>query len=194
MESKATPDQNTPSPLSLLIDSISCLLISCQFSSLWSSHISGQEYEVGNGEVKAPSVPKKVVDATRVRVLETAKRQLHKRMKISSAPNTLVTFGILVYGFSFEVYIVRFLNGYYPYEKVTWGELPRFNKVDGILIHALRSMLILKHSMEQSLADPDVNPGSLIESNLLPTVSYIMVYKDEITGQTARVFFRYRLT
>lgn len=60
--------------------------------------VSGQEYEVGNGEVKAPSVPKKVVDATRVRVLETAKRQLHKRMKISSAPNTLVTFGILVYG------------------------------------------------------------------------------------------------
>lgn len=42
--------------------------------------------------------------------------------------------------------------------------------------------------MEQSLADPDVNPGSLIESNLLPTVSYVMVYKDEITGQTARVF------
>ncbi|KAG1046439.1 hypothetical protein G6F43_011077 [Rhizopus delemar] len=217
MESKATPDQNTPSPLSLLIDSISC-----QFSSLWSSHskvrllwdktsltasinspssvafrpdmifttklANGQEYEIGNGEVKAPSVKKNIVDATRVRVLETAKRQLHKRMKISSAPSTLVTFGILIHGFSFEVYIVRFINGHYPYEKITWGELPRFNRIDGILTHALKSMLTLKHSMEQSLADPDANSGSLIESNLLPTVSYTMVYKDEITGQTARVF------
>ncbi|RCH96446.1 hypothetical protein CU097_014714 [Rhizopus azygosporus] len=105
---------------------------------------NGQEYEIGNEEVKAPSVTKSIVNATRVRVPETAKRQLHKRMRISSAPNTLVTFGILIHGFSFEVYIVRHANDYYPYEKITWGELPRFSKVDDVLMHALRSMLTLK--------------------------------------------------
>lgn len=55
-------------------------------------------YEIGNGEVKAPYVSKSIVNATRVRVLETAKRQLHKRMRMSSACNILVTFGILIHG------------------------------------------------------------------------------------------------
>lgn len=57
-----------------------------------------QEYEIRNGEVKAPCVTKSIVNAIRVRVLETAKRQLHKRMRISSAPNTLVAFGVLIHG------------------------------------------------------------------------------------------------
>ncbi|KAG2205799.1 hypothetical protein INT47_003982 [Mucor saturninus] len=57
--------------------------------------------------------------------------------------------------FAFEVYIVRYIDGYYPYEKITWGELPRFNKVNDVLPHAIRSMLTLKHSMELSLADID---------------------------------------
>ncbi|KAG0738663.1 hypothetical protein G6F23_009515 [Rhizopus arrhizus] len=208
----STSKYREDSELSLLIDSISCLFsslwsshstvrltwdktsltasanspssISFRPDIIFSTKLSnGQEYEIGNGEVKAPSVKKCIVDATRVRVLETAKRQLHKRMRISSAHNTLVTFGILIRGFSFEVYIVRYVDGYYPYEKITWGELPRFNKVNGVLTHALRSMLTLKHSMELSLADIDTNdnnPDGLIESNLLPTVSYTMIYKEAI--------------
>ncbi|KAG1144517.1 hypothetical protein G6F37_006159 [Rhizopus arrhizus] len=203
--------------LSLLIDSLSCLFstlwsshsdvrlmwdktsltasanspssISLRPDMTFSTKLSnGQEYEIGNGEVKSPSVTKFIVNATRVRVLETAKRQLHKRMRISSAPNTLVTFGILIHGFSFEVYIVRYINGYYPYEKITWGELPRFNKVDDVLTHALRSMLTLKHSMQLSLADTDANdnnPDTRIETNLLPTVSYITIYKEAVNDEVA---------
>jgi hypothetical protein len=48
--------------------------------------------------------------------------------------------------------------------------------------------------MELSLADIDTNdnnPDGLNESNLLPTVSYIMIYKeavnDRVTDSTARV-------
>jgi hypothetical protein len=78
---------NSPSSISLRPD----MIFSAKLS-------NGQEYEIGNGEVKAPSVTKFIVNATRVRVLETAKRQLHKRMRISSAPNMLVTFGILIHG------------------------------------------------------------------------------------------------
>ncbi|KAG1150367.1 hypothetical protein G6F37_011215 [Rhizopus arrhizus] len=170
-----TASANSPSSISFRPD----IIFSTKLS-------NGQEYEIGNGEVKAPSVKKCIVDATRVRVLETAKRQLHKRMRISSAHNTLVTFGILIRGFSFEVYIVRYVDGYYPYEKITWGEPPRFNKVNGVLTHALRSMLTLKHSMELSLADintNDNNPDGLIESNLLPTVSYTMIYKEAVNDR-----------
>ncbi|ORE16537.1 hypothetical protein BCV71DRAFT_183239 [Rhizopus microsporus] len=82
-----TASANSPSSISLLPD----MIFSAKLS-------NGQEYEIGNGEVKAPSVTKSIVNATRVRVLETAKGQLHKRMRISSVPNTLVTFGILIHG------------------------------------------------------------------------------------------------
>ncbi|RCH99167.1 hypothetical protein CU098_009740 [Rhizopus stolonifer] len=111
--------------LSLLIDSISCLFstiwsshsafVKDKTSLLVSVHTpsstsirpdmvftaklsNGDIYEIGNGEVKAPYVSKSIVNATRVRVLETAKRQLHKRMRMSSACNILVTFGILIHG------------------------------------------------------------------------------------------------
>ncbi|KAG1300076.1 hypothetical protein G6F66_000281 [Rhizopus arrhizus] len=217
----STSKYREDSELSLLIDSISCLFsslwsshstvrltwdktsltasanspssISFRPDIIFSTKLSnGQEYEIGSGEVKAPSVKKCIVDATRVRVLETAKRQLHKRMRISSAHNTLVTFGILIRGFSFEVYIVRYVDGYYPYEKITWGELPRFNKVNGVLTHALCSMLTLKHSMELSLADIDTNdnnPDGLIESDLLPTVSYTMIYKEASATESLEIEF-----
>lgn len=47
--------------------------------------------------------------------------------------------------------------------------------------------------MELSLADTDIsdnNPDGLIESNLLPTISYIMIYKEtvsnEVTGSNSQ--------
>ncbi|KAI7892565.1 uncharacterized protein EV154DRAFT_418383 [Mucor mucedo] len=210
----STSKYREDSELSLLIDSISCLFSSLWSSHstvrltwdktsltasakspssvsfrpdiIFSTKLSnGQEYEIGNGEVKAPTVTKCIVDATRVRVLETAKRQLHKRMRMTNAHNTLVTFGILI-RFTFEVYIVRYIDGYYPYEKITWGELPRFNKVNDVLPHALRSLLTLKHSMELSLANIDTtdnNSDNLTESNLLPTVSYTMFYKEIVNDR-----------
>lgn len=41
----------------------------------------GTELEIGNGEIKRPNAAKQEVDKARVRVLETAKRQLHLRLK-----------------------------------------------------------------------------------------------------------------
>lgn len=50
---------------------------------------NGQDLEIGN-EVKSPSVTKSTVNATRVRVLKTAKRQLHKRLKYQVFPTRLL--------------------------------------------------------------------------------------------------------
>lgn len=58
----------------------------------------GKETEIGNGEIKKPNVPKNIVNETRVRVLETAKRQLHLRIKGSSNPSILITYGVLIHG------------------------------------------------------------------------------------------------
>ena len=95
--------------------------------------------------------------------------------------------------------------------KLLGGELSRFNKVDDFLTHALRSMLALKvifstleiycddsslfwftfyfqHSMQLFLADTganDNNPDARIETNLLPTVSYITIYKEAVNDEVA---------
>lgn len=58
----------------------------------------GTELEIANGEIKRPGVSKCEVDKARVRVLETAKRQLHLRLKTTSAAHKHVTFGVLIYG------------------------------------------------------------------------------------------------
>ncbi|RCI00438.1 hypothetical protein CU097_014535 [Rhizopus azygosporus] len=50
-----TASANSPSSISLLPD----MIFSAKLS-------NGQEYEIGNGEVKAPSVTKSIVNATRV--------------------------------------------------------------------------------------------------------------------------------
>jgi hypothetical protein len=47
-------------------------------------------------------------------------------------------------GFSFEFYVVRFMDGFYPYEKISWGQLPRFNCLNTVLEHTLCSILTLK--------------------------------------------------
>lgn len=58
---------------------------------------SGKEIEIGNGAIKKPNVPMNIVNETRVRVLETAKRQLHLRIKDSSSPNKLITYSVLIH-------------------------------------------------------------------------------------------------
>jgi hypothetical protein len=58
----------------------------------------GTEIEIANGEIKKPGVSKCEVDKARVRVLETAKRQLHLRLKTTSAAHKHITFGVLIYG------------------------------------------------------------------------------------------------
>ncbi|KAI9482943.1 MAG: hypothetical protein EXX96DRAFT_536316 [Benjaminiella poitrasii] len=129
----------------------------------------GKEIEIGNGEIRQPNVSKSSVNATRARVLEKAKRQLYMKIKETGAPNTLVTFGVLIHGYSFEVYLVRFLNG-----------------IDEALIHALRSMLTLKvallykHSMLMSFAGGDDDDHIVNNhANLLPTVAHTTIYKEE---------------
>jgi hypothetical protein len=47
-------------------------------------------------------------------------------------------------GFSFEFYVVRFMDGFYPYEKISWGQLPRFNCLNPVLEHTFCSILTLK--------------------------------------------------
>lgn len=59
---------------------------------------SGKEIEIGNGVIKKSNVPMNIVNETRVRVLETAKRQLHLRIKDSISPNKLITYGVLIHG------------------------------------------------------------------------------------------------
>lgn len=58
----------------------------------------GTEIEIANGEIKKPGVSKCEVDKARVRVLETAKCQLHLRLKTTSATYKHIAFGALIYG------------------------------------------------------------------------------------------------
>ncbi|KAG1491129.1 hypothetical protein G6F47_010045 [Rhizopus delemar] len=58
----------------------------------------GTELEIANGEIKRPRVSKCEVVKARLKVLETAKRQLHHRLKITSAAHKHITFGVLIYG------------------------------------------------------------------------------------------------
>lgn len=59
---------------------------------------------------------------------------------------SLIIIHMCVYrlGFSFEFYVVRFMDGFYPYEKISWGQLPRFNCLNPVLEHTLCSILTLK--------------------------------------------------
>lgn len=102
------------------------------------------------------------VDKVRVRVLETAKCQLNLRLKTISVAHKHVIFGALIYGkccfiitcmcvcrlgFSFEFYVVRFMDKFYPYEKISWGQLPRLNCLNPVLENTLCSILTLKVSI-----------------------------------------------
>ncbi|KAI7893009.1 uncharacterized protein EV154DRAFT_417640 [Mucor mucedo] len=132
----------------------------------------GTELEIANGEIKRPGASKCEVDKARVRVLETAKRHLHLLLKTTSAAHKHVTFDILIYDCSFEFYNVRFIYGLYPYEKISWGQLPRLNSSNLVLEHTLCSILTLKHSMLMSVAGEDTAPITVTDMHLLPTVTY----------------------
>ena len=105
-------------------------------------------------------------------------------------------------GFSFEFYVVRFVYGFYPYEKISWGQLPRFDCLTPVLEHTLRFILtlkvrfavhnipimlslltqlffcILQHSILMSVAGEDTAPVDVADMHLLPTVTYCEVYKE----------------
>ncbi|KAG2204458.1 hypothetical protein INT47_005249 [Mucor saturninus] len=90
--------------------------------------------------------PKLVVDIARARVLETCKRQLHVRLKIASLPTETTTFGLLIYGLCYEVFVVSFDDGYYPYERVSFGLLPTSSSTYKNAEKTLMDLLQLKES------------------------------------------------
>ncbi|KAL0073906.1 hypothetical protein F4703DRAFT_1894821 [Phycomyces blakesleeanus] len=137
-------------------------------------------YEIGNGEIKAVNTPKTAVNLARNRVLETCKRQLHQRLKKARSSKEAVTFGILIYGLSYEIYIVTFENGYYPYKRVSVGLMPTSNTTYKCTEKMLMDLIQLKRSMNRSLRiddnTKDTQEFTLVDKNqLLPTLSYGML-------------------
>ncbi|GAA5806428.1 hypothetical protein HPULCUR_011962 [Helicostylum pulchrum] len=135
--------------------------------------------EIGNGEIKPAGTPKPCVDLARARVLETCKRQLYVRLKTAVLLGEAVTFGVLVYGVCYEIFIVSFSDGYYPYERVSVGLLPTSHNTYSCAEKALKDLVRLKESMKMSLTtESTTDEFTLVdENNLLPIVSYSSIVK-----------------
>ncbi|KAG1325423.1 hypothetical protein G6F62_008559 [Rhizopus arrhizus] len=183
--------------------------VSCLFGSLWSPHdkvivlwdfttwinkqkmpdtvssrpdmvFSTKLFEIGNGEVKPANTPKASIDLARTRILETCKRQLHLRLRNAKALREAVTFGVLIYGLSYEIYMVTFDDGYYPYVRISVGLMPTSHTTYKCTEKMLMDLIQLKKSMNLSLQmDDNTNSNeefAVVDKNqLLPTVSYSMV-------------------
>ncbi|KAI7900392.1 uncharacterized protein BX663DRAFT_439542 [Cokeromyces recurvatus] len=183
--------------------------VSCLFYSLWSPHdkvivswdlttwinkqkmpdtvssrpdmvFSTKLFEIGNGEVKPPNTSKASIDLARTRVLETCKRQLHLRLRNANSLREAVTFGVLIYGLSYEIYMVTFNDGYYPYARISVGLMSTSYTTYKCTEKMLMDLIQLKKSMNLSLQmDDNTNTNEEFamvgKKQLLPTVSYSMI-------------------
>ncbi|KAI8067272.1 hypothetical protein BDF21DRAFT_477379, partial [Thamnidium elegans] len=176
--------------------------VSYLFDSLWSPHNKGMQkmsdtvslrpdmvfstklFEIGNGEVKPANSPKASIDLARTRILETCKRQLHLRLKNAKSLREAVTFGVLIYGLSYEIYMVTFNDGYYPYMRISVGLMSTSHATYKCTEKMLMDLIQLKKSMNLSLQmDDNTNVNeefAVVDKNqLLPTVSYSMVLRTQ---------------
>lgn len=71
--------------------------------------------EIGFGEIEPLNTPLDVLEEDRCRIAENLKKQLHRRMKGAVNVTELQTFGILVYGETVELSIMKFEDGRYKY-------------------------------------------------------------------------------
>ncbi|KAG2235814.1 hypothetical protein INT48_003926 [Thamnidium elegans] len=141
-------------------------------------------FEIGNGEVKPANSPKASIDLARTRILETCKRQLHLRLKNAKSLREAVTFGVLIYGLSYEIYMVTFNDGYYPYMRISVGLMSTSHATYKCTEKMLMDLIQLKKSMNLSLQmDDNTNVNeefAVVDKNqLLPTVSYSMVLRTQ---------------
>ncbi|CAO3653305.1 unnamed protein product [Cunninghamella echinulata] len=154
----------------------------CRPDILFKVHLdNGNTIEVGNGEIKPPKTRQDQITMDRIRIIETAKRQLHLRLLHALTEKELFTFGMMVAGYKIELYAVFFKNGFYGYKKIEEFTLPTHFNTYSLMDEALEFMLSFKNAME-STVDHNNNltspsPSSLflkMEPSLLPTVNNVV--------------------
>ncbi|KAI9301921.1 hypothetical protein BJ944DRAFT_152216, partial [Cunninghamella echinulata] len=107
--------------------------------------------EVGNGEIKPPKTSQDQIIMDRIRIIETAKRQLHLRLLNALTEKELFTFGMMIAGYKVELYTVFFKNGFYGYKKIEEFTLPTHFNTYSSIDEALEFMLSFKNVMESTV-------------------------------------------
>lgn len=69
--------------------------------------------EIGNGEIKPINTFVQLQEEDRMRVIELAKKQLHRRMRSARSDRGLDTFGIFFNGREKELHLVKRVHGTY---------------------------------------------------------------------------------
>ncbi|CEG75928.1 hypothetical protein RMATCC62417_10900 [Rhizopus microsporus] len=110
-------------------------------------NINSKQLEIGNGEIKRRTASKKEVDEARSRMIGVCKRQL--RLKYAGTTDDFVIFGVLIHGLQYEFFVVSYVDVYYPFEKLAWGEFASSADSFKTLERTFQSFLRLKKSMKQ---------------------------------------------